>query len=413
MPVLKYGPYSPSRLDTGICGYAFYHQYVSPDKKNYPESLPQARGSVVHEVYETITREMIANPNRIFNPNEVRQWVIDAINRHPTAYAETSEILDMMRKYIDRPPKTLTTDASIELKLAVKLSPGEFVTDTTTFPGREVQRPVFTECNYDDPDAFARGRADIMMISDDTTKAIIYDHKTQPNIEEANTFQMGFYAWVISKLYPFLDEIHTVLHFARFGSYSDPHVWTKQDLFAIEDEILTRIGILETTQNWTAQPNSKCQYCGLRFSCPVYQEVVQLDENGNYKIKFEKLDILGDTARASWVAGFINVLDQVYDKGKKNLKAHVEMSGPIAIPGKIYQIKSDEKINVDKLNTSEVLTKQFNDILTKHGVNPDNYRAVTNDRLKMIWMLENQQLLKELSDMLPRKTTTRFDGYKA
>src|SRR5688572_25405175 len=108
----------------------------------------------------------------------------------------------MVNKYLKRPPAKLVKDATTEMRLAVKYEDGAFV-----------------ECDYDDPEAFARGRADIMFISDDMSTAVVYDHKTQYNKEEADTFQMGFYAWVIAKQNPFLKEIHTVMHFVRFGDY--------------------------------------------------------------------------------------------------------------------------------------------------------------------------------------------------
>src|SRR5690606_14186785 len=94
---LKYGPYSPSRLDTGVCGYAFYKQYVDPERKSRPrtENLPQARGSAVHEVFEKITETLVENPSHVFDPFKVKDWVVESVQRHPAAYQEVSEILEM------------------------------------------------------------------------------------------------------------------------------------------------------------------------------------------------------------------------------------------------------------------------------------------------------------------------------
>ena len=102
---LKYGPYSPSRLDTAICGHAFHRQYVGA-KERAPENLPQARGSAVHEVFEQITQKMIEDPQYAFEQKEVRAWVVEAVNRHPAALQALDEILEMCRLYILSPPRS-------------------------------------------------------------------------------------------------------------------------------------------------------------------------------------------------------------------------------------------------------------------------------------------------------------------
>lgn len=394
---LKYGPYSPSRLDVGICGHAFYKRYVDPEKKTKePGNLPQARGSAVHEVFEKITERLAREPGKPFSDTEVKSWVVDAIGRNPAAYEETGQIMEMAKGYIQYPPKNLVSDASIELKLAVKMEGDN----------------KFVECDYDDPQALGRGKADIMMISDDTTEAVVYDHKTQPNIEEADTFQMGFYAWVISKTYPFLNKIKTVLHFARFSYYSDPYVWDVESLAKIEDEILTRISIIENRQSWEAIPNKNCQYCPFIASCPALQEYMDIDDSGNIRVRFDNLKILGDTGKAVRLAGLVNILDQVSDVATKNLKEHVKAYGPIAIPGKIFEYRASEpKVNWDRVNRS--LRAEIYAIFEKHGVDPKLFMGFSQTFSKGVWLTENERLVKDLAAILPMSVDTTFRGYKA
>lgn len=415
--VFKYGPYSPSRLETGTCGYAFNKQYIDPNRPTIKrEGLAQARGSAVHEIYERITKKMIEDQHASFNDTEIRQWVTEAVNNHPAAYEEIDAIIAMAKLYIRKPPAVLTDDAGIELKLAIKpkMKPDgtvETYMDTTIFEGQSIERPVFMECHYDDPEAVARGRADIFLISDDTTTAIVYDHKTQPNVEEADTFQMGFYAWVISRIYPFLNEIHTILHFARYGTYSSPYIWTQRDLYKIEDEFLTRASIIENRQVWDAVPHKNCQYCPYLAECPAMQEYIEVDpDSGQSRVKNNNLEILGDVSKAVKMAGLINVLDEVLGTAKDNLKEHVKMYGPIAIPGKIWEFRGEESIDWDRVN------KHFKDkacaVFEKYGIDPKVFMSFNQTASKTVWMAENQELLKELSALFPRKTSTTFRGYK-
>lgn len=418
----KHGPYSPSRLDTGTCGYAFYKQYIDPERsKLKKEGLAQARGSAVHEVFERVTKKMLEDPNYVFSEVEIRNWIVECINAHPAAYEEVESIVEMVKLYIRKPPAVLTSDAGIELRLAIKpvFNPdGSWQsyedTMTVTHPNGEqgvitVTRPKFVECSYDDPEAIARGRADIMLISDDTTTAIVYDHKTQPHVEEADTFQMGFYAWVISRVYPFLNEIQTVLHFARYGKYSEPYVWRPQDLLQIEDMFLTRASIIEGKQSWEATPHKNCQYCPLLATCPAMQEFITVDENGGFAVRGDNLAILGDAHKAAKIAGLINVIENVLKSAKGELREFVKKVGPVAIPGRIYEFRAEEGINWDKVNK---IRGEVFDVFDKYGVDPKQYMSFNQTASKHIWMSENEALVKDLAEVFPRKVSTTFEGYK-
>jgi CRISPR/Cas system-associated exonuclease Cas4 (RecB family) len=399
---LRYGPYSPSRLDTGICGYSFCKQYIDPNRVKEASSLPQARGSAIHEVFELITRKICSEPDAVFSDTEIRTWVADAILRNPRAQEETDAALEMARLYVRRPPPLLTKDAGIEMRLAIKL---------TGFD--ENQQPIFEECSYDSDEAFARGRADILMISDDTTTAIIYDHKTQPNVEEADTFQLGFYAWVVSKFYPFLETIKTVLHFARYGSYSEPYVWTKEDLKKIEDEALTRVQIIEQRgADLTPVPNNKCQYCPFLSECPAWRDFVMVDEQTGKIITKKRTDlrIMNNTQKAVEVAGLVSVLEEIVGLCKEELREHVKQFGPIAIPGKVFEYRGTEQINWDLVNKN--LKKTAAAVFTKHGVDPMDHMGFSQTFSSSVWMLDKPELVKELSKIFPRKVKTEFRGYK-
>lgn len=393
---MKIRPVSPSRLDTWVCGYAGYRQYLDPERpQKKAESLPQARGSAVHEVLAKITEEICRNPKPVFTDEGIRKMVADAILMHPAAAEETKEILAMARKYIMNPPNPLTKDAQVEVALAVKFNENGWV-----------------ECPYDDPEAFARGRADIMMISEDLTHALIYDHKTQPNIEDADTFQLGFYAWVIFQTHPFLQEIHTVLHFAKYGRYSQPYVWKRDELADIEDEILTRVMVAESMSDFSPTPNKHCQYCPFILECPAMSEYLEHDADGRLRSKQTSIKIMGDTNKAVNVAGAITVLEEMIGRMKKELRAHVEFTGaPIAVPGVRYGFTIKENV-IDWDHANKHQRAAIYAVFEKYKVDPRHFMGFSQTFSGKIWQAENPKLSAELNAVLRRETKSEFRSSK-
>jgi CRISPR/Cas system-associated exonuclease Cas4 (RecB family) len=393
----KYGPYSPSRLETATCGYAFQRTYIDRAAKTTQlASLPQERGSAVHEVFEYVTKKMCLEKNPSFESEELRSEIAKAINKFPSAYQEVGEIMEMVALYIRKPPIGLTKNALTELRLAVTW---------------DEKKKDFVECEYDDPDAFMRGRADVLDISADTTIATIIDHKTQPNIEEADTFQMAIYVWVIWKIYPFLEEVRTVLHFARYGRYSEEYVWTKNDLGKIEDEILTRVGIVESRTEWKATPYKNCQYCEIKLECPVVKEFIELRDDGTWAAKPNNFKTFGDTDKAVALAGLINITEEVTKKAKDGLREHIKLSGVgIAIPGKVYEFRASDSVDWDRTNSK--LKGQLMEYIKSNGKDPARYMGFSQTFTKGIFLDEDSTFVEGFRVLLPVSSSTEFRGSK-
>jgi CRISPR/Cas system-associated exonuclease Cas4 (RecB family) len=409
---LKYAPYSPSRLDAGTCGFAFKRLYPQDKTTVRPkfENLPQARGSATHEVLAQITEAICKDPQAVFTADTIRRWVAEAVVRHPAAYQETGAILDMAKLYIARPPNLLTRDAKIEQKMAVT-----YDEKTQTFSGYDDNDAVLEPSGdemYDDPNCFARGKADILLKSDDSTFAIIYDHKTQPNIEEADTFQMGFYAWVVAKANPFLDEIRTVLHFARYGYYSQPYVWTRKDLAQIEDLIITKAMAIELRTSWEPTPHKNCQYCPYLAECPAMAEYLQPDAEGHLRIKPGIQKILGSTKKAEEVAGILTVLEELTKRLKADLREHIDKyEAPVAIPGKIFGYFPDpDRIDWRYVNKNQ--RDPVYELFAKHNVDPRKYMSFSESHYKFLRDVESESFVKDLESLFRKTTTTTFTSKK-
>lgn len=410
----KYGPYSPSRLDTAACGYSFKKQYIDKDPRSKEESVVQARGAAVHEILEQMTNEFKGNKEATFSRGRIQALVADAVKRHPNAYEQTDTLLNCAEMYLKRPPGTLVEDAETELRLAVKYN-GE----------------AFVECDYNDPQAFARGRADIMMISDDTTTALVYDHKTQMNIETADTFQMGFYAWVISKIYPFLREVHLVLHFAQYGYYSRPIIYltkwdeervqslskeereTYRSLEAIESEIMTKVRIVEERTEWDACPHNLCQYCPYLCECPLMTKHFEVDEKTAAVKPTGLPEKVTDMASAMRVAESVYAIELYAKELKKGLSSWAKDKPPVLLSNSriFYGYKPSFGHDwgyLNKQGRAKVL-----EICEKYKVDPQVWMGFSSTVSKKILNHDNRTFVNELMTVLPEKTTTKFGGYKA
>lgn len=425
---LKRGPYSPSRMDAAVCPYHFKESYINKNPKGKIEDLPRARGSAVHEIFEIITKDLIKSETVVYDDVKIRSMVTEAVNRHPAAYQEVQEIINMVKLYLRTPPKDITPESDIELKLAIrfkldangKVDTYEDEIIRTRKDGSEIVekviRPRFEACGYDDKDAVARGRADILTISDDMTTAFIYDHKTQMNVEDSDTFQLGFYAWVISQVYPFIQSAHTTLHFCRFGLYSQSYEWDKTGLYEIESEFLARIAIIESRQNHdVAVANKNCQYCPYMIDCPIMKEYFVIDKvTGKTTTMIDSPEIIGGTDQAVKIAGLVHAMDEYEKDIKKNLKKHVQNFGPVAIPGIVFDIQAEEKVDWDKVNKSPILKEKIWNTMKSAGLDPLHFMNFSDSSMNNFWLIDaRKEAVEEVGKNLPRKVATTFKGRKA
>ena len=223
---------------------------------------------------------------------------------------------------------------------------------------------------------------------------------------------MGIYAWVISRVYPFLDSVQTVLHFSRYGVYSKPYVWTHAELARVEDVVLTNIGIIESKTSWEATPHKNCQYCPFITQCPAVAEFMKIDESGKVTVAPQAaFKINGNQHQAVKIAGILNVLEDVVDIAKSELKEFAKAGNVVAIPGKTYEYRVPEQASIDWDEVNKKLRIQAYAIFEKHGVDPKDFMAFSQTASKGIWRAENPELVRELAELFPRKRESSFRGW--
>ena len=319
----RYGPYSPSRLETANCAKRFYHQYIAKDIGD-TSSIASRRGNVVHETLEAITNSWLEEKGMDWPQVEAyTQQKIIAYKLTDEESIETS--FRAAKVFMDNPPKSLETIVGTEENLALKRVDGEW-----------------EECEWDDTTCVVRCKIDILQIDGHT--ATIIDHKTQFNKESADTFQMKFYAWMVKQFYPFVTKVNTVLHFARpeLNSYSFPVEHTLEDISLYESIIMSRISSAEAMTNenddYEAAAGHHCTYCPMKLDC----EILDKAKKKSTQLNKVKGGPIMNASEAQDVGAMIIVMDEVLKVLKSKMKAFNKEIGPVVVNGKEIGYKASK-----------------------------------------------------------------------
>lgn len=387
---LKYGPYSPSRIETAECPYSFYRSYVKKDAGK-ERSMPANRGSVVHEMFEIITKGWIEN--KPLGEKDVKGYLSKLLGKYHVTTPEIQKtIFESVRCYLKNPPAGIEDIVGTEEKLAVRrVSSSE-------------SGEVFEECDWEDSDCFARGTIDILQIKDDV--ATIIDHKTQLYIpSNLGTFQMGVYAWLVLQFYPFVKEVRTILHFCDHTRdlYTKPFTWTKRDLAIIKNDLMLHIDTIENIEDFEqTNPGTHCNYCDVRRECPILLK--QLENKGNIK----KGPIIS-AKQAYERASTLHTLEVNKGVLQSELKDFTGEIGSVIIPGVEYGYKISNGWEVPLENKKELFDRLA-------GLGVDVWSFVNFDikgLTKTLWKHLDREEMEEIKKLLRPVKKTRFGGRKA
>ena len=292
------------------------------------------------------------------------------------------------KAYISNPPENLDKVIGTEEHLAIKWNE---------------DKKEFEECDWADPECYARGKIDILMMDGDV--ATVIDHKTQLYMESADTFQMGFYAWLVTKFYPYIKEVNTILHYCHpnLNAYSRPYTWTKADIEEHESVIKIRIFAAENMEDFSPSANAHCQYCPLVLECPL------IDELNKSRIKYGKLSKshIVTAREAQELAEILTVVDEGRKVLNQRLQQFTGQIGPVIIPGRQYGYNVTEGWEVDRKKIEPIFT-----LFKESGLDPFEILDIDTNRLKKIWKTVTPQFIEKVKAHLTRTKKTRFGPRK-
>lgn len=380
---MKYGPYSPSRLDVANCPYRFKREYIKKDVQD-KGSEASSRGRAVHKILEWITLAWVHK--RQIDP----RWVNLVIDKNPLRDPENLQFVrDAAANYMNSAfPYPFETVVGVEEKVAVDIE------------GKS--------CEYDSPNAVLRGIIDILTINGED--AIIVDHKTQRNVESANTFQQGCYARMVKAAYPYLKTVTSVLHFVapELNFYSEPYTWSDQEL---EDNRLDCERFIAMAENidpetMEACPGWSCRYCPVILECP---EAARFTEDG----KIAKPGVIKDMDDAMMYAASLAFLEQYYDLVAKPLRDYCKRVGPVCLPSLVCEYRMSDSYNAKNKPGIEGVLRKYKIDPNKYTVfNPDSIRDIKSYFESIEDDKQRFAALLDLAQVAPETHQSRFGMFK-
>lgn len=436
--MMKFGPYSPSRLIAAKCPQRFYGQYVRQDKV-VSHTLAASRGSAIHDVFSKITARMITK--QAIMPSEMDLWVSEAIGKYPAAYQQADMIHAAAAAYIAKPSPYMNEHTKCEQDYAVSLCLEDTLLDDA------VPNHAYIETSYVDEEgapnkaAYFGGRVDQINFDHDANVITIVDHKSTPSASknEDHNFQVGAYAWLVSNFYPGW-TIRTVIHYAHpdLAFYGAPTYWDVDDLKDMENYIKTKIASIEHFEDFPAIPGGGCDYCHMVQACPDNLRLMEQRARGSVDLNVHAFSDLERIAKQ------LRTVSALYDELNKSLKNGIEKLAPqggVAIDGMWYGFKVTEE-SVDwqltdikikelaeaawrkiesrevtdpaearRLETMAKLT-DLQTLLKHYNVDPESFKNWHKDKLKQLWKLDRPELLESLKQYIVKDRNTRFGGYK-
>jgi hypothetical protein len=182
-------------METIICPEHFRSKYLLKKKVPQDNRGPLDKGLVIHETFEKIMNARIAQTP--LNINHVDEWLNDLMVKYPAAFEYMHDVLKPAAvNFMSRP--------SYDIPFYDEIEEAEKVFAIDEY-GRE--------CDYDDPNCWARAVLDLYGRTGDT--AILIDHKSQLNVEPSNTRKMLFYAWMACRSDPSINKVFMILHFCH------------------------------------------------------------------------------------------------------------------------------------------------------------------------------------------------------
>lgn len=153
------------------------------------------------------------------------------------------------------------------------------------------------------------------------TQAVVVDWKTSRSEDYLNYRQIQIYAWLMSHVYPDVEEFYILFHFLRTNRKKKEKVY-KNELSDIDRWIKEKIYQIENETKWKATPGQACSLCDYITSCPVL----------SYSLK-NRMDVIADQEQAIKGAKMLRVLQEAEKSLKKSLEQYVNINGPVEIDG--------------------------------------------------------------------------------
>lgn len=262
----------------------------------------------------------------------------------------------------------------------------------------------FDECEFSD--ASYRGILDVIDI--EGTHCVVTDWKSQPHIIAKGELddpigygvpeQLTGYAWLASKMYPYLETFEVRIFYLRYGFY---HATDRSldDLDDYEHVLLMNEQKISEIDSWDPIPGKQCQYCDFIHICPLATDTSLPPEMDDKNIT---------QAQAVNMAQRVSVMDSLSKALKVKLKEYVKNNDNVLI-GREFEYGFVKKTS-DKWDTERV-----EEILTQNNRRLSEVANIDSRRMTKLMKevaQEDEDLSQDLEETRSDKHTTRFEAFR-
>lgn len=382
---MKYNPYSPTKMKVSFCEWLFSKLYILKDVER-TDSEASNKGHVDHTVQELILLACLKGERP--TPQQVHAWLNEAMDKYPLKEEESIHFVrEACLNFLygmDRWPFKLDCVVGVEEKLGAGWDGKQYV-----------------PCSFDDPNAVIRGIIDIAVI--DGTKGWSYDHKNQRNVETADTFQQGVYAFLMKVHYPYLEEVYSVLHFCapELNFWSKPAIWGPEELAILRADFERYIRYAEDINPETAVATAghQCRYCSVIHECPIGAKFTA-------EGKVERPGVIASSQDAVRYAEHYVFMEQWMKELKKHLNRYCKDVGPVPLRDMIVEMRHSEGRDLRK-------QAAIREVFKTHNIPFEYYASLSTDGAKRAFAdhSENSDFLGDFERMAPSKMSPRFGAF--
>lgn len=326
------GGLSFSRIDCyQKCPQLFRFQYI--DKIERPRTPALAIGQTFHEFVEHYLRHLKSKGYET-DYDAARRIAEEVTQKSDLNDEETSDFWSLAENFIGAFVfhKEHQATAVVEAELAFNRN--------------------WERCGWLDPDVFFRAKLDLHYVPQPGV-CYIEDWKTNRRLPARssvqNSLQLRMYAFVLSLLYPDVEEFQISLFFVRYLEDYFSQIF-RPEAEKTRESIESIARKIEQDRRFSPKISSHCEYCPYRGMCDAYKEA--LARTG--------LQAVTDPASALQLAEHLYVLQQRVAELQRILKAWVEENAPIQVGDMRLGFEAREKWSVDARKAVDYMLNQLN-----------------------------------------------------
>jgi CRISPR/Cas system-associated exonuclease Cas4 (RecB family) len=231
----------------------------------------------------------------------------------------------------------------------------------------------------------------IDLLEDKGELLVIVDYKTDHQLRSQTDVdkdpQLKYYAWMAATKFPRAQEIICGIDFVRHGVLRQT-TYTRDDIPAIEKQIISQIQEMEADRQYQAVPGSACGYCSYTSDCPAVLA-------GN-------VDIVSTDDEAGQAAAQLIALKARVKSLEDLLKPWASANGAIEVNGMEVGFFKAESFGYE---TSDIFT-----FALENGLAPEDVLQPNTTALKKL--AKNPDYAATLEAIATDKSTTRFTTRK-